>query len=199
METFLTVPKGTGALKPVRLRPWQRDLTAGMSGDPRPRQGLQSIPMGSGESALAAFLAAYALFADDAEGAQVLCVASDERQAGLVSDPTRRMVELNPLLVAHRARGAAGLRPELRRRRRAARPRPRTGRRRRGSSNSGVVTGVITRNVVDREERDGRLFWAVPPTREPSRLRVAVRHAPGARRAHGRDALREDRPGRWPP
>ena len=98
VETFLTVPKGTGALKPVRLRQWQRDLIAGMFDDPRARQGLVSVPRGNGKSALAAFLAAYALFADDVEGAQVLCVASDERQAGIVFNAVRRMVELNPLL-----------------------------------------------------------------------------------------------------
>jgi phage terminase large subunit-like protein len=98
VEGYLTVPKGTGALKPVRLRPWQRDLIAGMFDDPRPRQGLLSVPRGNGKTALAAFLAAYALFADEVEGAQVLCVASDERQAGLVFHAVRRMVELNPLL-----------------------------------------------------------------------------------------------------
>ncbi len=98
VEGYLTVPKGTGALKPVLLRPWQRDLISGMFDDPRPRQGLLSVPRGNGKTALAAFLAAYALFADEVEGAQVLCVASDERQAGLVFHAVRRMVELNPLL-----------------------------------------------------------------------------------------------------
>ncbi len=98
VEGYLTVPKGTGALEPVRLRSWQRDLIAGMFDDPRPRQGLLSVPRGNGKTALAAFLAAYALFADDVEGAQVLCVASDERQAGLVFNAVRRMVELSPLL-----------------------------------------------------------------------------------------------------
>ncbi len=43
VEEFLRVPKGAGALKPVRLRPWQRDLIAGMYDAPRPRQGLLSI------------------------------------------------------------------------------------------------------------------------------------------------------------
>ena len=98
VETFLTVPKGTGALKPVQLRQWQRDLISGMFTDPRPCQGLLSVPRGNGKTALASYLAAYALFADEVEGAQVLCVASDERQAGLVFHAVRRMVELNPLL-----------------------------------------------------------------------------------------------------
>ena len=98
VEGYLRVPKGTGALKPVRLRKWQRDLIAGMFDDPRPRQGMLSLPRGNGKSLLAALLAAYCLFADEVEGAQVLCVASDERQAGLVFNAVRRMVELNPLL-----------------------------------------------------------------------------------------------------
>src|SRR5215207_6590070 len=69
VEQFLRVPKGKGALAPVRLRPWQRDLIAGMFDDPRPRQGMLSIPRGNGKSSLAAYLAAYALFADGVEGA----------------------------------------------------------------------------------------------------------------------------------
>lgn len=98
IEGYLVIPKGTGARKPVRLRQWQRDLIAGMFDEPRPRQALVSIPRGNGKSHLAAFLAAYALFADEVEGAQVLCVASDVRQAGIVWNAVRRMVELNPVL-----------------------------------------------------------------------------------------------------
>ena len=98
VEGYLVVPTGTGALKPVRLREWQREIIRGLFDDPRPRQGLLSMPRGQGKSALASFLAAYALFADGVEGARVLCVASDERQAGLVFGAVRRMVELNPLL-----------------------------------------------------------------------------------------------------
>lgn len=98
IEGYLRVPKGKGALELVRLRPWQRELIGRMFDDPRPRQGLLSIPRGNGKTALAAFLAAYSLFADGVEGAQVLCVASDERQAGLVFHAVRRMVELEPRL-----------------------------------------------------------------------------------------------------
>ncbi len=98
VEQFLRVPKGSGALQPVRLRAWQKQLIAGMYDDPRPRQALVSIPRGNGKSALAAFLAAYALFADGVEGAQVLCVASDERQASLIFNAVRRMIELEPRL-----------------------------------------------------------------------------------------------------
>ncbi len=98
VERFLLVPKGTGAKRPLGLRPWQRRIVRGLFDEPRPRQGLVSIPRGNGKSTLAAALGLYGLLADDVEGAQVLCVASDERQARIVFNAARRMVELNPQL-----------------------------------------------------------------------------------------------------
>src|SRR5699024_10682313 len=60
-----------------------------------PRQGLVSMPRGNGKSTLAAVFALYGLFADDVESAQVLIVASDERQARIVFNAAKRMIELN--------------------------------------------------------------------------------------------------------
>jgi len=97
VEGYLTVPKGKGALGPVRLRPWQRDIVRGVLA-PGVRQGLLSLPRGNGKTTLAACLALYGLFADGEEGAQVLTVASDERQARHVFNAARRMIELNPAL-----------------------------------------------------------------------------------------------------
>lgn len=97
IEQYLIVPKGKGALGPVRLRPWQRELVRGVLA-PGVRQGLVSMPRGNGKSTLAACLALYGLFADQVEGAQVLTVASDERQARIIFNAARRMVELNELL-----------------------------------------------------------------------------------------------------
>lgn len=94
VEGFLRVPKGKGARERVRLRPWQRGIVAGVLA-PGVRQGLVSLPRGNGKSALAAFLALYGLFADGVEGAQVLVVASDERQARIVFNAARRMIELD--------------------------------------------------------------------------------------------------------
>lgn len=98
-ERFLYVPKGTGARQRLKLRPWQKDIIKALFDDPRPRQGLLSLPRGNGKSTLAAALGLYGLFADHVEGAQVLCVASDERQARIVFNAARRMVELEPLLL----------------------------------------------------------------------------------------------------
>jgi hypothetical protein len=93
IEDYLLVPKGTGAREPVRLRPWQVDLVRTVLAD-GVRQGLVSLPRGNGKTTLAAMLAVWGLF-DGPEGAQVLTVASDERQAGS-SGTQRRMIELDP-------------------------------------------------------------------------------------------------------
>lgn len=101
---FLRVPKGTGAGEPFRLRPWQRDGIVKSMFPPtgrRPRQGVVSMPRGNGKSGLAAVLGLYALLADEVEAAQVLIVASDERQARIVFNAARRMIELSPLLAEH--------------------------------------------------------------------------------------------------
>jgi len=97
---YLKVPRGTGAREPFRLRRWQLDIVKALypMRGVRPRQGLLSLPRGNGKSQLAAVLAAYALYADDVEGAEVVVVATDERQARRVMGTVRRMVELEPRL-----------------------------------------------------------------------------------------------------
>lgn len=99
-EQFLVVPKGVGAREPFRLRRWQVDIARAFfpARGSRPRSGVISLPRANGKSGLAAVFALYGLFADDVEGAQVLCVASDERQARIVFNAARRMVELSPEL-----------------------------------------------------------------------------------------------------
>lgn len=98
-ERYLVVPRGVGAKEPFRLRDWQVDIVKAMYPDEgRPRQGLVSMPRGNGKTGLAAVLAVYGLFADEIESAQVLVVASDERQAGHVLRSATRMVEMSPEL-----------------------------------------------------------------------------------------------------
>lgn len=99
-EQFLKVPSGTGALEPFRIRSWQSKLIREFypATGKRPRQGLVSMPRGNGKSSLAAVLALYGLFADEIESAEVLIVASDERQARIVFNMARRMIELSPVL-----------------------------------------------------------------------------------------------------
>ena len=93
---YLVTPKGVGALKPFALRPFQREIIRG-SFAPGIRTALVSIPRGNGKSALAAALALAEMFVGP-ESAEVLCVASDIRQATIVLRMARRMVELNPEL-----------------------------------------------------------------------------------------------------
>jgi phage terminase large subunit-like protein len=100
VERYVTLPKGTGARRRMHLRPWQKQIVHGLLDEPRPRQGLVSVPAGNGKSTLAAALGLYGLLADRTEGAQVICVASDERQARIILNTARRMVELDPALYA---------------------------------------------------------------------------------------------------
>jgi phage terminase large subunit-like protein len=99
-ERYLRIPKGTGALQRMKFRPWQREIIHGLMDEPRPRQGLVSIPAGNGKTTgFAAPLGLYGLLADGVEGAQVIVVASDERQARITQNIARRMVELDQHLV----------------------------------------------------------------------------------------------------
>lgn len=96
---FLLIPKGVGAKSPFVPAPWEREAIEGLFPSSRKiRQALLALARGNGKSLFAAGLALYALFADEEEGAQVLCVAADMRQAGIVFNAARRMVELNPEL-----------------------------------------------------------------------------------------------------
>jgi phage terminase large subunit-like protein len=99
-EKFIRVPKGKGALSPLRLRDWQLDLGGSiLDPDPQPRTAGWMLPRGQGKSSLVAALGIYDLF-EGGEGAVVCVVAVDERQAGIVFGIARRMVELNDELAS---------------------------------------------------------------------------------------------------
>lgn len=93
---YLVTPKGVGARQPFKLRPFQREIVTGAFA-PRVRTALVSLPRGNGKSALAAALSLSEMFVGP-DSAEVLCVASDMRQAMIVLRMARRMVELNPIL-----------------------------------------------------------------------------------------------------
>lgn len=101
-QQYVQVPKGKGAGEPFRLRPWQREITRAIlpAKGKRPRQGLISLPRGNGKSTVGALLALYALLADDVASPQVLLCAADLRQAGIIFNAARRMVETSPELAA---------------------------------------------------------------------------------------------------
>ena len=98
--TYVVVPKGTGARRPLYLRPWQVELVGTvLDPDPPPSLAGWMLPRGQGKSALVAALGLYDLMLG-AEGASVVVVATDERQAGIVFGAAARMVELHPELAA---------------------------------------------------------------------------------------------------
>lgn len=96
VQEFCLVPRGHGAGKPVKLRPFQREIVEGAFA-PGIRTALVSIPRANGKTALAAMLGLAELFVGP-PSAETLIVATDQRQADLTLKLARRMVELNPVL-----------------------------------------------------------------------------------------------------
>ena len=97
---YVRVPRGHGVRKPLRLRPWQRELIAATwDSRPRPRVAGWMLGRGNGKTSMCAVLALYELLAG-VDGAQVVVVATDERQASLAFRAAARMVELHPALEA---------------------------------------------------------------------------------------------------
>lgn len=90
---FLKAPKGTGARKPLKLHDFQMDLARAVLDSGARTVGLM-LPRGSGKTTLQAAIGLYALFCWG-EGANVVVVAVDERQASLAFSAARRMVELD--------------------------------------------------------------------------------------------------------
>ena len=71
---YIRAPRGHGARKPLRLRPWQRELIAATWDQrPQPRLAGWMLPRGQGKTSLTAVLALYELLAG-VEGAQVVVV-----------------------------------------------------------------------------------------------------------------------------
>ncbi|WP_244975900.1 terminase large subunit domain-containing protein [Nocardia huaxiensis] len=92
----MVAPKGVGAKEPLNLRDFQKEIVRGAFA-PGVRTALVSMPRANGKTALAAALGVAELFVGPAS-AEVLVVASDQRQANLTLNLARRMIELNPEL-----------------------------------------------------------------------------------------------------
>jgi phage terminase large subunit-like protein len=93
---YLVTPRGRGAGEPFSLRPFQREIIAGAFGSGI-RTAVVSIPRANGKTMLAAALGLAEMFVG-AASAEVLVVASDQRQANITLRYAKRMVELNPVL-----------------------------------------------------------------------------------------------------
>lgn len=92
---FIKVPSGTGALSPMKLRAWQRELVGSvLDATVQPRTAGWMLGRGNGKSSLMAAWGLYELL-EGGEAATIVVVAVDERQAGIIFGIARRMVELD--------------------------------------------------------------------------------------------------------
>ena len=96
VEQYVVTPKGVGALEPMTLRPWQQEIVRSAFAEGI-RTALVSLPRANGKTALAAALAVAELFVGP-PSAEVLVVASDQRQANIALRMAKRMIELSPQL-----------------------------------------------------------------------------------------------------
>ena len=87
-QRFIRVPMGTGALSPLRLRPWQIELVGSvLDADPQPRTAGWMLPRGQGKSSLMAAWGLYELFCGG-EGATVaLSLSTSGRPASCSTSP----------------------------------------------------------------------------------------------------------------
>lgn len=97
-ETYLVVPKGYGAGKPIKLAKFQKELFEELLDDDTLRSAVLSTPRGNGKSSLSACLALWALH-DDEHSPQVPVIATTLGQAiRTVFTTCRRMTEVSPAL-----------------------------------------------------------------------------------------------------
>lgn len=96
IREYVITPRGHGVGKPFRLRPFQQEITRGAFA-PGVRTALISMPRANGKTAYAAALALAEMFVGP-QSAEILCVASDARQAGHVLKYAKAMVARSPAL-----------------------------------------------------------------------------------------------------
>lgn len=105
IERFLSLG-GSYLGQPFRLLPWQHDVLDDLyllddQGRRLRRNYILGLPRKNGKSQLGAAIALYHLVADKADAApQVISAAGDRKQARLVFDEARRMVQSSPELAA---------------------------------------------------------------------------------------------------
>lgn len=96
--------KGRFAGELIVLRPWQHEILHGLfdkGGGHNHRTAYIGLPRKNGKSTLGAALALYGLLADGEAGAEVYSCAGDRKQAGIVFDEAKRMVQADPELSAN--------------------------------------------------------------------------------------------------
>lgn len=96
IREYVVTPRGVGAREPFNVREFQEEIVRGAFA-PGIQTAVVSIARGNGKSGLVAALAVAELWVGG-YSAEALVVASDERQARIIFDQARRMIQLNPLL-----------------------------------------------------------------------------------------------------
>lgn len=101
-ETFLKIPAGKNATKPVKFLAWEVDYLKELfpASGKRPTQSLLVCGRGNGKSFLASVILLYLLFAEETESPQLSVVAKDIRQSNHIIGAMRRMIEVSPELAA---------------------------------------------------------------------------------------------------
>lgn len=105
IQACCRVTEGEFAGQPLRLRPWQVRLVDDLfelrdDRLRRFRRGLIGLPRKNGKSALGSAVALFGLILDGEPGAQVYSCAGDRKQARIVFDAAKRMVQMDPDLTA---------------------------------------------------------------------------------------------------
>lgn len=96
IREYIRIPRGAGVGKPMRLQPFQQEITRGAFA-PGVRTAMVSMPRANGKTAYAAALAIAEMFVGPSS-AEVLIVASDKKQASHVLKYAKEMVAKSPEL-----------------------------------------------------------------------------------------------------
>jgi phage terminase large subunit-like protein len=98
IEEFLIVPEGKDVGRPMRLRPWQREIIAGIY-EPDVRRVIISLARKNGKTALVAMLVLAHLIGPEARrNAQIFSAAQSREQASIVFALAAKMVRMSPVL-----------------------------------------------------------------------------------------------------
>ncbi len=93
--------------RPIVPEPWQQAIIANLFGWIRPdglrrfREAFIEVARGNGKTTIVAGLALYLLLEDEEPGAEIYALASEFKQAALLYEPARLMVEVEPSLQAN--------------------------------------------------------------------------------------------------
>jgi phage terminase large subunit-like protein len=104
IEKYLIVPEGVHVGKPIRLRPWQKQIILGIyDGQESARRAIVSMPRKNGKTLICAMLLLTHLIGPEARrNAQINSTAQSRDQAALVHGLAAKMVrmsrDLNPLV-----------------------------------------------------------------------------------------------------